>query len=77
VCNCCANWLSYCNEEGNTTADVVEFKDDVYAVDQAITEMLQTAGDLLLAVLAVKKLIRCIMMAGLAANYDMGQAKLL
>ena len=66
---------SYYNEERDAAAGVVEFKNDAYAVDQAIAEMLQTAGDLLLAVLADKK---CIMFAGLAVNYyDTGKAKLL
>ena len=68
---------SYYNEEGDAAAGVVEFKNDAYAVDQAIAEMLRTAGDLLLAVLADKKQIRCITIAGLAANYDTGKAKLL
>ena len=61
---------SYYNEERNTATGVVEFKNDSYAVDQAIKEMIRTAGDLLLAVLADKKQIRCITVAGLAANYS-------
>ena len=67
---------SYYSEDGNAAAGVVEFKNDMYSVDQAIAEMIRTAGDLLLAVLADKKQIRCITIAGLAANYGTGQAKL-
>ena len=38
--------------------------------------MLRTAGDMLLAVLADKKLIRCVTFLGLAASYKTGHAKL-
>ena len=36
---------SYQIEEGNASAGVMEFKNEVHAVDQAIAEMLRTAGD--------------------------------
>ena len=38
--------------------------------------MLRTAGDILLAVLADKKLIRCVTIVGLAASYKTDDAKL-
>ena len=67
---------SYQIEEGNATAGVVEFKNDAHAVDQAIAEMLRTAGDILLAVLADKRLIRSVTIVGLAASYKTADAKL-
>ena len=67
---------SYQIEEGNASAGIVEFKNEAHAVDQAIAEMLRTAGDVLLAVLADKKLIRCVTIVGLAASYKTGDAKL-
>ena len=46
---------AYSEVEGNAAAGVVEFKNDYYG--QVIAEMIKTAGDLLLAVLADKKQI--------------------
>lgn len=40
--------------EGSATAGVVEFKNDHSAIDQAIAEMLRTAGDVVLFVLVDK-----------------------
>ena len=48
---------AYNEEEGNAAAGVVEFKTDHYGVNQAIAEMLKTARDVMLAVLADKKQI--------------------
>ena len=45
---------SYSQEEGNAAAGVVEFKKDHFGVDQVIAEMLKTAGDVVLAMLADK-----------------------
>ena len=67
---------AYNEEEGNAAAGVVEFKNDHYGVNQAIAEMVKTAGDVMLAVLADKKQINQIMIAGLAANYRTTDAKL-
>ena len=39
-------------QSGNATAGVLEFKNDVYAIDQTIAEMIKTLGDCTLAMLA-------------------------
>ena len=57
----------YSEEEGNAAAGVVEFRNDHYGVDQAIAEMIKTAGDILLAVLTDIKQISHIMIGGVAA----------
>ena len=48
---------------------MLEFKNDHFTVEQAIAEMLRTAGDVVLSVLADQKQVTHVMITGLAANY--------
>ena len=68
---------SYNVKEGNAAAGVVEFKNNSYAIDETIAEMIKTAGDLALSVLASKKQILTIIITGIAANYKTQEAKLI
>ena len=68
---------SYNIEEGNAAAGVVEFKNNSFAIDQTIAEMIKTAGNLALSVLASKKQLNTIIIIGIAANYKTQEAKLI
>ena len=64
-------------QSGNATAGVLEFKNDVYAIDQTIAEMIKTLGDCTLAVLAEGYHVNEVIIAGLSVNYSTAKAKYL
>lgn len=64
-------------EEGNAIGGVIEMKNDGFAIDQTVAEMLRTAGDIALHVLSDRKQLKEVVMIGLAANYKNNSAMVL
>ena len=62
-------------QSGNATAGVLEFKNNVYAIDQTIAEMMKTLGDCTLVVLADGYHVNEVIIAGLSVYYSTEKAK--
>jgi len=72
-------WLSKSYEvrenDVTVTAGVVECKNEDYAIDQTIAEMIRTMGDVALSALAARDHIDEILVAGFAVNYATNKGK--